>query len=110
MDYFKIGQNIRKYRKEKNFSQEELAEKVFISTTHMSHIETGSTKLSLPVLVDLAKVLNVSTDEILNEDFDSSKAKLVETVEEVISSCSPKQAEIIKEIIISTKNILDKNI
>lgn len=108
MDYCKIGQNIRKYRKEMNLSQEELAEKVFISTTHMSHIETGSTKLSLPVLVDLAKVLGVSADDILTEDFNNPKTQLANDIENVISSCTPKQASILSEIIINTKNILDK--
>lgn len=47
MDYYKIGQRIRKIRKAHGLSQEDLAERVDISTTHMSHIETGSTKLSL---------------------------------------------------------------
>lgn len=53
-------------RWERGLSQEQLAEKVWISTTHMSHIETGSTKLSLPVLVDIAGALSVSVDEILS--------------------------------------------
>ena len=53
MDYYAIGQRIRKFRKACGLSQEELAEKVGISTTHMSHIETGNTKLSLQVLVDI---------------------------------------------------------
>ena len=50
MDYNKIGEQIRKIRKAHGLSQEELAERVNISTTHMSHIETGSTKLSLIAL------------------------------------------------------------
>ena len=53
MDYYAIGQRIRRIRKAHGLSQEELAEKVGISTTHMSHIETGNTKLSLPVFVEL---------------------------------------------------------
>ena len=61
MDYYKIGQKIRKTRKAHGLSQEELAEKVNISTTHMSHIETGNTKLSLPVFVDIAAALEVRT-------------------------------------------------
>lgn len=40
MDYYKIGQRIRKFRKAYHLSQEQLAEKVGISTTHMSHVET----------------------------------------------------------------------
>ena len=65
LDYGAIGKRIRFFRKKKMLSQEALAEMVWISTTHMSHIETGSTKLSLPVLADLSKALGVSSDEIL---------------------------------------------
>ena len=54
MDYYDVGQRIRKIRKARGLSQEQLAEKVGISTTHMSHIETANTKLSLPVFVDIA--------------------------------------------------------
>lgn len=54
MDYTAIGKRIRAQRLKLNLSQEELAEMAGISTVHMSHIETANTKLSLPVLVDLA--------------------------------------------------------
>ena len=57
MDYYEIGQRIRKMRKVHELSQEELAEIIGISTTHMSHIETGNTKLSLPVLVAISLAL-----------------------------------------------------
>ena len=49
MKYYDIGQRIRHYRKACGLSQEALADKADISVTHMSHIETGNTKLSLPV-------------------------------------------------------------
>ncbi|MBS7062722.1 MAG: helix-turn-helix transcriptional regulator [Eubacterium sp.] len=47
------------FRKDCGLSQKQLAEKVGISTTHLSHIETGNTKLSLPVFVDIAEALSV---------------------------------------------------
>lgn len=68
MDYKRIGQKIREYRKLRSFTQEELAEEIGISSTHMSHIETGSTKLSLPVIVDLSKALQVTIDSIIQID------------------------------------------
>lgn len=84
MDYTEIGQRIRKYRKQMNFSQEELAEKIGISTTHMSHIETGSTKLSLPVLVELAKSLNVKTDSLLFNQACSDNAETIKLLKQAI--------------------------
>lgn len=85
MNYIEIGQRIRKYRKQQNLSQEELAEKIGISTTHMSHIETGSTKLSLSVLVDLAKNLNVKTDWLLFDESYLDNTEAVKLLEQVIS-------------------------
>ena len=68
MDYYKIGQRVRAFRRAQDLSQEALAERVGISVTHMSHIETGNTKLSLPVFLRLAQALGVRTDDLLRED------------------------------------------
>ena len=108
LDYYKIGQRIRKYRKAHNLSQEELAEKVSISTTHMSHIETGNTKLSLPVLVDLAAALCVSTDSLLFDD-PPAKAATTAEIQFALDSCTPSQAKVIADIIKSAKIALDKH-
>ena len=67
MDYYLIGQKIRKYRKAQGISQEQLAERIGVSVTHMSHIETGNTKLSLSVFVAIADSLNVRTDDLLSD-------------------------------------------
>lgn len=110
MNYYMIGQNIRKFRKAYNYSQEELAEKVGISVTHLSHIETGNTKLSLPVFVSLAEVLQVHTDELLVETTNNS-TQLDYTKKEILSildRCTPNELCIIKDIIYTTKSALNK--
>jgi len=108
LDYYKIGQRIRKLRKAQELSQEQLAEQVGISTTHMSHIETGNTKLSLPVLVDLAEALHATTDELLFDTCISQKPFAIEEIRDILDGCSPAQARIISEIIKSAKIALDK--
>ena len=108
MDYYKIGQRIRKYRKALNMSQEELAEKVEISVTHMSHIETGNTKLSLPVIVKLAEVLSVKIDDLIYDNPIYNKSEVISEVSEVIDSCSPQQARIILESVKNLKISFDK--
>ena len=105
MNYEEIGKRIRKYRKLKKLSQEQLAEKINISTTHMSHIETGSTKLSLQVLVDLATILEVNTDDLIFEKKGESTNK---KINDILSECDEKQIEFIETIIKSTKDALDK--
>lgn len=107
MDYYKIGQRIRKYRKAYGMSQEQLAERVGISVTHMSHIETGNTKLSLPVLVDIAEVLEVQTDDLLRDNF-RGKSRSVAEIVQILDSCSEKQLKVIADILRATKVALDK--
>ncbi len=108
MDYFKIGQLIRKFRKAQGLSQEELAERVGISTTHMSHIETGNTKLSLSVLVEIAKTLEVPTDRILFES-PIKKDAMVNELQTLIDSCSAQELSIIIDTAKSLKAALNKH-
>lgn len=108
MDYYAIGQRIRKIRKAHGLSQEELAEKIEISTTHMSHIETGNTKLSLPVFVDLAAVLGVRTDELLYDGDSAARSAAIEEIVHLLDSCTTQQVKIIEDIIRATKVSLNK--
>lgn len=110
MNYYAIGQRIRKRRKAQNLSQEQLAEKIGISTTHMSHIETGNTKLSLQVLVDIALVLGTTTDDLLFDASDAQKNLVSQDILDVLNACSPHQAKVIADVIKSTKIAMDKYI
>ncbi|MBE5852007.1 MAG: helix-turn-helix transcriptional regulator [Lachnospiraceae bacterium] len=58
-EYKKLGLNIAYYRKAKGISQLKLAEKINISRTHMSRIETNGCAVSLDVVFAIAKELNV---------------------------------------------------
>lgn len=110
MDYYAIGQRIRKVRKAHGLSQEELAERVGISTTHMSHIETGNTKLSLPVLVELAAVLELSTDSLLSDSSCSGRSAAIESILQTLEGCTTQQVKILVDILRAAKISLDKHL
>ncbi len=61
-----LGERIRALRKEKNIKQEKLAELVDKATEHISFIERGERAPSLELLLDLARVLNVSLPYLLD--------------------------------------------
>ena len=110
MDYYKIGQRIRKIRKAHGMSQGELAERVDISTTHMSHIETGNTKLSLPVLVDIATVLEVKTDDLLNYNSAVATSSALEDIAAVLDRCTATESKVIADIVRAAKLSMDKHL
>ena len=107
MDYYAIGQRIRKIRKARGLSQEKLAEMISISTTHMSHIETANTKLSLAVFVDIAEALEVQSDMLLYDEPQENVTHALADIINVLKGCSAKQAHIIAEIVKATKQSLD---
>ena len=110
MDYYAIGQRIRKFRKAHDWSQEELAEKVEISTTHMSHIETGNTKLSLPVFVDIAGALEVRTDDLLENPATATTSTSLDEIATVLERCSAQEAKVIADVVKATKRSIDKHL
>lgn len=109
MDYYAIGQRIRKNRKAHQLSQEALAEKIGISTTHMSHIETGNTKLSLPVFVDIANALEVRADDLLHDANEPSRGAATDSILRLLDTCTTQQLKIIDDMLRALKITLDKN-
>lgn len=108
MDYYRIGQRIRNYRKACNLSQEQLAEQVGISTTHLSHIETANTKLSLPVLVKIAEALSVHTDELIYEHIYFDKNLLIQEIVMILENSTNEELLLLTDILKSVKSGLNK--
>ncbi len=54
-----LGRNIFKYRKQKGYSQNELAEMLDISREHLAKIETAKRCISLGLLIDIAEKLDI---------------------------------------------------
>jgi len=61
-----IGENIAAFRKEKQLTQEELAEKMAVTPQAVSKWECDSSYPDVTVMQQLARVLGVKVDEILN--------------------------------------------
>jgi len=110
LDYYKIGQKIRKIRKAHGLSQEELAEKINISTTHMSHIETGNTKLSLNVFLDIAAALEVRADDLLDDPKTNTTSSALEEIASVLDRCTAQEAKILADLVKAMKISMDKHL
>ena len=63
-----LGQNIKKFRKIKKLSQNQLAEILDFSREHLACIETGKEFISLRKLFLLADALEISMKELVNFD------------------------------------------
>lgn len=65
LDYKVIGERIKEARESAGLSQQELGEKVGLSTTAISLFESAERKMTLDILVSVASALNVTLNELI---------------------------------------------
>lgn len=67
--YKTIGQTIKKYRKLRNLTQEQLADMACISISYLTKIEALNCDqpFSLEVILDISEVLDVSVHQLLED-------------------------------------------
>ena len=75
-----LREAIRNERKDKRITQEELAEMLEVSPTHIKHIESGHRKPSIEILFEIAKILNISLDSVV---FSKSESAYTDTREKI---------------------------
>ena len=66
MDQIKIGKFIAALRKEKGYTQQELAEKLNVSNKSISRWENGNTMPDLSLIPPLCEILDISINELLS--------------------------------------------
>jgi transcriptional regulator with XRE-family HTH domain len=64
-DSAKLGNNLKRIREAKKMSQGDVMRKMGCSRSYVSNIENGKTNPTLETISKLAKVLDVSTTELL---------------------------------------------
>jgi len=67
-----IGTRIKEARESKHLTQEQLAEIVGLSTTHISVIERGVKAPKLETFIEIANALDVTADSLLLDVLDNS--------------------------------------
>lgn len=110
LNYKDIGGRIKQFRLQRKMPQEKLAELAELSTPHMSHIETGTTKLGLPTLIKIANVLEVSVDELLCDNLIHSKPVYETELAQLVSDCDPIELRAIIEVSKATKFALRRTV
>ena len=100
--YLELCLRLRKERKKQHFTQKSFAEALNVSQTHIYHLERGDRFPSLPLLIHIAEVLNVSIDYLLigrNETHDK--------LDLTIASLTPQQRDLFADILRSIGNSID---
>ena len=102
-----IGNNIRNLRLKHNYSQDELAELLDVSTNHIYRIEAGTSNISLKVLLKAREIFSVNANALIEE---SQRVNDITILAEEIAGILEQCNEIETKIIIQTVHDLHKTL
>ena len=101
MDLQKIGTFLKELRKEKGFTQEQLAETLNVSRRTVSRWETGNNMPDLDLLMEIADLYEVDLREMLNgerKSEDKMNKELEETVLQVAEYTNADKQRVTKTV------------
>ena len=73
----KFSERLKREREKKNWSQAELAEKIYVSRQSVSKWETGKNYPSIEVIITLSDIFGITIDELLRSD-EELKEKIIQ--------------------------------
>lgn len=109
INYKNIGIRFKQERFNQNITQEKLAELSGVSVTHMSNIENATTKLSLPVLINIANALDCDSSILLFGNSTSNLNSSLLIISSILLDCTSDERIIIIDTIQALKNSLREN-
>lgn len=71
---YKIGRNIKRLRKQRNWTQEQLANKLYIARQTLSNYENGNRLPNLYMACQIADVLEISIDSLVGRERNSPES------------------------------------
>lgn len=104
-----IGLRIKEFRLERQLTQADLAEKIDMSATYMSHIETAKRKASLESLLRISNALDITIDRLLSGNQTNDLNEYHEDMIMLLDDCTSREKRIIFDISKAAKNSLRNN-
>lgn len=102
--YKEIGQNIKLLREKRGISAEQLAEQIHCSSGHLKNIESGTSGISLELLISIANALDVYIEDIIHNLLRNKRPHLESSIYDLLSDCSNEELQYYIELIKTSKN------
>ncbi len=109
LDYKSIGKRIKIARIKADLTQERLSEIVSVSPSHMSNIETGTTRVSLTTLVAIANALSVTADDLLCDSIIKARTPYEKDIADILTDCDEYEIRMIADMAKALKDTLRKD-
>lgn len=100
-----IGRNIRKYRKLKGLTIEQLAEILETETNYLGQCERGERRFSIDKLVDIVKYFDVTVSDIIPVSKERGKQEnslYLQQIQDLLKDCTNNQLAVVLNLLKNT--------
>lgn len=99
INFEQIAHKLRETRISKGYSQDYIAKKADVNTSHICNIENNRVKVSLSTLIQICNALDITVDYILSDEYNTPDVAIEHELLNEFRLCSENtQKQIIKII------------
>ena len=98
IDYKGIGSRIKSARLSKGYTQPQLGEILSVSTEYISRLERASSHPGLPMLAEIAKVLDTDLSYLIEGATKSAAEYKLDELETILIGLSPEKRQALLEM------------
>ena len=95
----RLGARIKELRKTRNFTQEQLAERVDLATRYISLIEVGRSSPSLETMENIASALDVEIKDLFEFAHLQAGGVKIEEIEQLLAGADEDKKRMVMKIV-----------
>ena len=108
VDFFELGQNIKKYRKIKGLTQEQLANATGYTDSHIGQIENAYGVPSFEAVMKIANALDVTLDQLAYGNIQNLEGYFVQELIRLTGKFSDRHKKLAIDMTVSMMEQLQK--
>ena len=101
-----VGKRIQDARKAIGMTQADLADKLDISVSHMSSIETGRANFGVETLMKITEILQVSADSLLRTDIPEVSVIYAGDLDALLKGCTAEEVESMLNMLLQIDHLI----
>ena len=90
-----VGENIKRYRTQRNICQQDLALKVRLGTRTIEKFESGEQIPDVQTVLKISTVLDIPASELLEQEYQENPSGIDHEIEHLVKEIGTKKAKLI---------------
>ena len=100
-----INEIIRKYRKEKNLTQEEMANRLGVTAPAVNKWESGASMPDIALLAPIARLLGITLDELLSYNENLTEIEEANIIQEIFGILKSEKPDVVYQKIVDIVSV-----